>query len=104
MDGALALVHGVKTSRARDSQAALQFDGRRKAERPGNGSNYNWGFARGGMTPTGAKEEGSVWRRKEQKKPRKPDKASEEQYEGRLRKRRTTDARFVGTVHIAGIL
>lgn len=29
------------------------------------------------MTPTGVKEEGSVWRRKEEKKPSKPDKASE---------------------------
>ena len=36
----------------------------------------------GGMTPTGVKEEeGSVWRRKEEKKPSKPDKASEKRSE-----------------------
>ena len=77
-------------------QAALHFDGRRKAGPKGTaarkrlelhwGCSGGWGW--GGMTPTGVKEEGSVWRRKEEKKASKPDKASEKQCEDCRRKRR----------------
>lgn len=75
-------------------QAALQFDGRRKAGPKGTAARkrleLHWGCSGGwgGITPTVVKEEGSVWRRKEEKKPSKPDKASEKQCEDCRRKRR----------------
>lgn len=72
-------------------QASLQFDGRRKgraqrhcgqeaARISGGGVAAAWG-REGVVTPTGVKEEGSVWKRKEEKKHSKPHKASEKQYQ-----------------------
>lgn len=56
-------------SRGKSRQRCSWIGGGRqgpKALRPGSGSNYTRG-AWGGMTPTEVKEEGGLWRRKEEK-------------------------------------
>lgn len=74
-----------RVERGAGSQAALQFDGRRKVgpeSSAGTGSNYTRGARdrrREGGDDTHWREGGGrcVWRRKEEKKSSKPDKASE---------------------------